>query len=525
MKKNLKLLAIIVMAGMLGLLMNLNVFAAGKGTVTATVERFVLGGDYIVEPTIVEFTEGETYADILERILNEKNLTFSKNTKSSYGYYFEGIKGVDCGIENMPQCVKDLLENMTISGRKLEIEKNKKDGLYEFSYTQGSGWMYYVNNKYVNVGMKSKAPEDGDVVRYMFTLAYGADLTGTLDKSMTGTGKEKVFYKVADKTELIRYIAQINQNKARWQKMEGFSDSYNDAMDVLATIDASQWDVDDVLAELESYFPDKLTLNKNKLDLDIGKSEKLSYTFLPAKSLATVFWSSDNNSVATVKNGVVTGTGKGTTKIHATTINGLEATCSVTVKETPEMTAFKASAPTISVKALSYNSVKASWKSYKNATSYDVYRRTANGSWKKLKSVKSTSYTDETATTGTTYYYKVKAKSSKWGSTTIYSKDSSSKKIATKLGQVTLKSVSAGKKCATIKWNSIKGASGYKVYRATSKNGKYTCIKTVKSKVISYKNTKLTKGKTYYYKIRAYRTVNSKAIYGNYSKIKSTKIK
>ena len=88
---------------------------------------------------------------------------------------------------------------------------------------------------------------------------------------------------------------------------------------------------------------------------------------------------------------------------------------------------------------------------------------------------------------------------------------------------MTLKSVTAGKKCATVKWSKVSGATGYKVYRATKKSGKYTCVKTVKT--TSYKNTKLTKGKTYYYKVRAYRTVNKKAVYGGYSKVKSVKVK
>lgn len=525
MKKNLKFLFVIMMAGLFGILMNFNVFAAQKETrtLTVTIERFVLGGSYIVEPTIVEFTPGETYADILEKVLTKNNLTWKYN--NSYGYYLEGINGVDCGTENVPQCVRELLADIDIPNVSLEIGKNYIDGLYEYSYTEGSGWMYYVNNEYVPVGMSNIAPEGGEVVRYMFTLCYGADLTGTLDKSMTKDGKSKTYYQVADKTDLIRYIAQINQDKARWQKMEGFSDSYNDAIDILATIDASQWDVNDILSELERYFPKSLKLNKNTLSLEIGKTAKLSYSFLPEGSSTTVNWSSDNGAVATVKNGVITGVKKGTTKIHATTVNGLDEVCSVTVKEPKEMTTFKTGTPSVSVKSVSYNSVKVSWNAYKNATGYDVYRKTSNGSWKKLKSlVTGTSYTDKTVATGTNYYYRVRAKSSKWTGT-AYSKYGTSKKIATKLGQVTLKSVSAGKKCATVKWSKVSGATGYKVYRAKSQKGKYTCIRTVGNKVTSYKNTKLTKGKTYYYKVRAYRTVNKKPVYGAYSKVKSAKAK
>lgn len=498
------------------------VFAADSNTLTVTVERFALGGDFIVEPTIVEFKKGDSYADILEKVLKERNISWSA-TSSSYGYYLQGINGVDCGSKNIPQCVKNILTDMN-----LKVGGNDKNGLYEFSYTSASGWMYYINNEYVPLGMGNMFPQGGEVVRYMFTLSYGADLTGTLDKSMTSDGKDKKYYTTADKSKLIEYMAKINQDKARWKAIDGFADSYAYANEVMAKMNAVRYEVNDALYELKEYedklpaLPQSIALNKSQISLEMGKTDKLSCTLSPTGTATTIHWSSDNNSVATVKNGVVTGVGKGTTKIHAKTINGLDVSCSVTVKEKPEITAFKAGTPSASVKALTYNSVKVSWKAYKNATGYDVYRKTASGSFKKLKSVTGTSYTDKTALTGTAYYYKVRAKSSKWG-TTIYSKDSASKKATTKLGQVTLKSVTVGKKQATVKWSKVSGATGYKVYRATSKNGKYKAIKTVKS--TSYKNTKLTKGKTYYYKVRAYRTVNKKAVYGAYSKVKSVKVK
>ena len=41
--------------------------------------------------------------------------------------------------------------------------------------------------------------------------------------------------------------------------------------------------------------------------------------------------------------------------------------------------------------------------------------------------------------------------------------------------------------------------------------------------MLNYTNTGLTTGKTYYYKVRAYRTVNGKRIYGQFSEIVSAK--
>lgn len=71
-------------------------------------------------------------------------------------------------------------------------------------------------------------------------------------------------------------------------------------------------------------------------------------------------------------------------------------------------------------------------------------------------------------------------------------------------------------------WDKTEGASGYKVYRATSKNGKYKHIKTVKgSDTTTYTNTGRTTGKTYYYKIRAYKVSGSKTTYSKYSAVRS----
>lgn len=61
---------------------------------------------------------------------------------------------------------------------------------------------------------------------------------------------------------------------------------------------------------------------------------------------------------------------------------------------------------------------------------------------------------------------------------------------------------------AKITWSKITGATNYQVYRATSKNGTYKKIATVTGTQATI--TGLTKGKTYWFVIRATRTVNGK---------------
>ena len=74
-----------------------------------------------------------------------------------------------------------------------------------------------------------------------------------------------------------------------------------------------------------------------------------------------------------------------------------------------------------------------------------------------------------------------------------------------------------------LEWKAVKGVTGYRVYRASSKKGTYQAIGT--SKKTSYRDGKAATGRTYYYKVRAYKKVNGKNVYGNYSKAKKNTVK
>lgn len=177
----------------------------------------------------------------------------------------------------------------------------------------------------------------------------------------------------------------------------------------------------------------------------------------------------------------------------------------------------------------SYNSIKLTWnKTVNGANGYAVYRSTSkDGKYTLRKTITSKNtieFTDTGLDTNTTYYYKVRAyrmiaDKKKYGS---YSEIVCAKPVLSK----TTITVSSKSKKATIKWNKVLGASGYKVYSATSSNGTYSLKKTITSiNTLSYTNTNLVSGKTYYYKVRAYRNVNGKVVYGPYSAVKSKKIK
>ena len=107
----------------------------------------------------------------------------------------------------------------------------------------------------------------------------------------------------------------------------------------------------------------------------------------------------------------------------------------------------------------------------------------------------------------------------------VYASSSALITTTTAPGAPTLKAT-AGKKKATLSWNKQTGASGYVLYMATSKNGKYSKIATLKgNSKVSFTKTGLSKGKTCYFKVKAYKTLDGKTVYGDYSAVKSAKIK
>ncbi len=86
--------------------------------------------------------------------------------------------------------------------------------------------------------------------------------------------------------------------------------------------------------------------------------------------------------------------------------------------------------------------------------------------------------------------------------------------------------VVSGVRRATITWSYVPGAAGYQIYRAYGTSGKYYKVKTIyKGGTLKWTNTGRSKGKVYTYKVRSYKKVNKKIIYGVFTAPKSVRIK
>lgn len=162
------------------------------------------------------------------------------------------------------------------------------------------------------------------------------------------------------------------------------------------------------------------------------------------------------------------------------------------------------------------------WKKVSNASGYKVYRaKKKKGKYELLNTTEALSYSDSSIIGGRNYYYKVAAYY-KNESTKINGEASDVVLQVGTLKKVFLRVKNKKKSTASLSWKKVAGAKKYQIYRATRKKGKYSKIATTKK--LTYKNTSLSKKKTYYYKVRAYYVKAGKNIYGSYSNAKSIKI-
>ena len=147
------------------------------------------------------------------------------------------------------------------------------------------------------------------------------------------------------------------------------------------------------------------------------------------------------------------------------------------------------------------------WEAVTGAVKYEVYRSgSKNGTYKLLGTTEKLNYTDKTASAGYTYFYKVKAVNAA-GSKSDYSAVVAGVCRCPKPVAVPDYLSSTGK--PYIKWKAVTGAAKYEVYRAASKDGKYT--KVAVTTKLNYTDKDAAVGQSYYYKIKAVSKVRTAA--------------
>lgn len=168
-----------------------------------------------------------------------------------------------------------------------------------------------------------------------------------------------------------------------------------------------------------------------------------------------------------------------------------------------------------------YDDVKISWSKVSGASGYYVYyKKSTSSEYAPLTRTTATSAKAANLTDGIKYNFKVvpyyksgdsRYQSAKYKTSSLYT-----------LKEMKTPKVSKSGTKVKVSWDKISGATGYQVAQYQKKSGKYVKLDGCYTKDASKLFT-AAKGKTRYYRVRAYKIVDGEKIFGPWSDMKSYK--
>lgn len=172
------------------------------------------------------------------------------------------------------------------------------------------------------------------------------------------------------------------------------------------------------------------------------------------------------------------------------------------------------------------SSIKLSWKPVDGAKGYKVYRySTSKKAYVLAATTEKTSVTVSKLYDGTKYTFRVVA----YGETAAGKPYDSAKyaliRTATCTETPTVKLSSTSKGKVKVTWSEVSGETGYQVWYSTSKDGSYKKLSNIATNKNDATASGLTDGKTYYFKVRTYKTTDSGYVYSPFSTVQSIKVK
>lgn len=168
-----------------------------------------------------------------------------------------------------------------------------------------------------------------------------------------------------------------------------------------------------------------------------------------------------------------------------------------------------------SVDRIANGNAKITWSPVANATGYKLYRASeVNGTYKLLKTLTDTTYTNSGLAVGQ-YYYKVAAINENGSVMVLGPKSVSGNVVINDLGYTKITAYAQnGEDSVKLKWNAIEGADGYEVYKAEN-DGAFSKVKNTESTSTTVSG--LNVGSAYTFRVRMYKTIDGSKQYGGYS--------
>lgn len=235
-------------------------------TIVVTFEAATIGYGYLLEPTVVSVSEGDTVATVIDRVLTAEGFSYEASGTVESGFYLKAIApggvlangakaagGAGAAMKvpkrlgtEVPQIIFDSIKDTLGLDSVTDFDDGFSAGegsLGEYDYSYMTGWMCSVNNVFGSTGAAETPVAAGDVLRIQYSMGWGSDL---------GPNWGFDYFATADKSALSVAMAEA---KSADDASELFSDAavaaaYRDAVTTAMTVDAAQADVDAAKAAL-----------------------------------------------------------------------------------------------------------------------------------------------------------------------------------------------------------------------------------------------------------------------------------
>ncbi|MDI9520744.1 MAG: fibronectin type III domain-containing protein [Bacillota bacterium] len=172
-------------------------------------------------------------------------------------------------------------------------------------------------------------------------------------------------------------------------------------------------------------------------------------------------------------------------------------------------------------------SLKVSWDQVPYATEYELWRSdNQNTGWKKIKTLAGTSLTDASLLPGTQYFYKLRyliPHADLDGYLSEFSPVADGATASVLIGKTRITGItSPARRQVKLTWSRAPGASGYQVALSTSPNGAYKTVRILPGTTATFYG--VNPG-SLFFKVRPYKRISKTPFWGQYSMMRSIRVK
>ncbi len=241
-------------------------------------------------------------------------------------------------------------------------------------------------------------------------------------------------------------------------------------------------------------------------------SVKLTWNATPqATGYRIFYWSNEKNNWVLLKDQ------SGTSYTHSGLPSGTTYKYAVKAYKKVSGTKYSGTYPTLSAATLpakltglkvskaTDNTLTLKWNAVSGADAYQVFRwDAAKNGWKQIGNVTELTFTDKNLAAGTEYKYAVRGYKRVDG--VLYRGAYPSLTVATAPAKVTGLKTSSTDKAVTLTWDTMNGATGYRIFYWSSEKNNWVLLKDQSG--TSYTHGNLPSGTEYKYAVKAYKKVS-----------------